>query len=220
MHKVLTLLLFFACTFSTVYAQGNYDEDCCIENPACDPCNSFWTDGWSIEGRGAAFIPLSNRFKNVYGDVLPEIQIEINKNIYCDWSIWANVGYLWKNGHSIGLDNKTRFEMAPISLGIKYYYTINDCWKAYLGVGAVYSLLHIHDDSSFVQRNVTKNEFGGVVKLGANYDINCNLYLDIFGDFRFQEFCFHSSSEASVTRNNANLNGFILGVGLGWKFGL
>lgn len=179
------------------------------------------TSGWEAEFRVAAFYPQRNLFRRIYGKWSPEYQLEVSKQICgCNTYGFLNIGWYSKRGHSVGLHNKTRIRILPVSFGVKQAFCINSCLKFYLGIGATYAYMRIKDYSRFVYRHTSRGSWGGIFKSGFQYDIwNC-AFLDFFVDYLYQPV--HISKRTNgrhrVHRNSTNIGGLKIGGGIGWHF--
>ena len=187
---------------------------------------SNWGQNCTTEFRVAYFSPESKRMKKIYSKDLIDYQIEISKSIFSDFSIWLDVDYMTKKGHSENLHDSTRIWIVPIALGLNYNFLCYQGWNAYLGAGGNYTHLKIHDHSHYVKEHISKWDFGGTFKLGIK-KIFCNgITLNIFCDYFLQKFHFSNSSHCSyqsssscyIERHCLNLNGLKAGIGLGYSF--
>jgi OmpW family len=174
---------------------------CCSTLHACD---------WIAEVRAGYFYPNASKFRKIYRDGGAEGELEIS-GVYFDWRAWANVGYFQKNGHSIGLHDKTTIRMVPISFGFKYEFLLCGCVHPYVGAGITYTVFNSKNDSYYVKEHVKKGGFGAVVKSGAYFDVSDSLLLDFFVDYYYQKIHFYQSS-------NTDVGGLRMGLGLGYRF--
>ncbi len=174
--------------------------------------NNLQAIDWLAELRGGYFYPTSKKFREIYRDGGPEVELELSKTFKKDWMAWANVNYFERSGHSIGFHDKTTINMVPVSFGFKYLYPIcNFPINPYLGGGVTYTFINVKNDADFVKRHVTKSGVGFVVKSGMYVDLCYGLILDIFADYYYQKIHFYS-------KNNEDVGGFKMGLGLGYKF--
>ena len=88
-----------------------------------------------IEVRGAAFLPSSTLFKDIYGNTGGCIQLEADTSFYGRWGLWSNLDWLSKKGRSIGFSDSTHVSLATLALGVKYSYTLCPRYTLYLGLG-------------------------------------------------------------------------------------
>ncbi|EFB42687.1 hypothetical protein pah_c004o241 [Parachlamydia acanthamoebae str. Hall's coccus] len=171
--------------------------------------------GWEPEVRAAAFYPSSKKFRKIYHEWDADYQIEISKSICYGFSGWVNGSWLTERGRSKGdIKNSSRISIVPISFGAKYSYQFASCWKAYAGVGACYTFLRMKDHSPFVDNHLHKQSWGGVAKTGIQFYWKC-LFFDLFADYLYQPF--HFSNTSKVKRDNVNVGGYKLGLGIGFR---
>jgi outer membrane protein len=190
------------------------------------PCDSSW--GIAAEMRVAYYHPSSKRVRDIYGKGWADYQLELSKSFKncggledVEWRIWTGISGFSKNGDSIGLHNKTKIQLVPISLGLKIFYPIICNTKVFLGGAACYSLLRIHDHSEYVHEHIRKESWGGIFQSGITYDFCSWAFASIFLDYYFQRFVFHNDRTSHcrfVERMDLNMNGFKVGAGLGISF--
>lgn len=174
-----------------------------------------WQCGWDAEVRVAAFRPTSRRFREIYGQWGAEFQVEASKLICGPYYGWFNVGWYPKDGHSIGLHDKTRIDLVPIRFGAKYMFCLTPKLNGYVGLGATLTYLSIHDHSHTI-RHTTRWGAGGIVKTGLRYAIMQCLFVDLFADYSYEPFSFNSKHH--IKRKDADVGGLMLGAGLGYSF--
>lgn len=158
-----------------------------------------------MEGRIAAFIPDSERFQDIYKAAAPYYQFEITWPTCQNWMGWASVSYLYKDGRSVPLKDKTTIQMVPIGAGIKYGFFLPKCFETYMGVGPSYAWVHTHDRSSFVKSRITKHAFGGVLKFGVSKRYNW-FYTSAFFDYQW------------LFTSGRSVGGALLGGSIGVEF--
>lgn len=175
--------------------------------------------GVEVEAKISAFVPSSKIIRRIYSDAIPYYELEVAKPFCNDWQVWLGVGYLSNDGHSIGCENKTSFQLVPVTFGLKYLYSINPCMDLYTGAGACWSFFKNKDHSPFVHQNISNNALGGIFKLGFIYRIKEHVFIDIFTEYLYQNFSFkHHYEDHYTIRNNLNMSGFKIGGGLGFNF--
>src|SRR5205085_458536 len=90
---------------------------------------------------------------------------------FCHIYPWVSADFLWKKGRSIGLSTPTRVVLSSLGIGLKYFVPI--CYgDVYFGAGLLVSDAYIRDCSPFVVCKNNKWGAGGIVKLGAIFDIS------------------------------------------------
>jgi outer membrane protein len=227
--KAIYMKLFFStllaalAIFSTSSTVQAWD-DC----GSCEPssCGSFSfldnaLNDVAVEARVAYFRPCSKKTKRIYGKGWADYQVELSKGFYNNWRGWIGVSGFEKKGRSIGDHDRTKLRLIPLTFGLKYLFNVSPCADLYVGAGATYNWLRIKDHSSFVHETHKKQKWGGVIQLGGYYSFAENLFADVFVDYVFQEFKFHSHSNDSsnyVGHHKVNLNGFKFGGGIGYRF--
>ncbi len=177
-----------------------------------------------LEFKGAYFKPTGKHFKHIYkGSALygPELSVQLSE---CNehWYGFFSVDYYRKKDHSIGLNNPTKVTLLPIGIGVKYFTPA--CWcdntDFYVGLGFQPVRVHTHDFSPFVIPKITKWALGGIVKGGALVTFSCNFFLDLFLAYSFAHVRSHEAVAPTgpVVPLKANISGFIVGAGLGYRF--
>ncbi len=162
--------------------------------------------------------------RKIYGHAIPFYQIELGAQVpgelsWCpgQWGVWADFGYLSKQGRSIGLHHKTHLKLYPFGLGAKWSMCLCDRVDVYLGYGGTYSILRIKDHSPFVQERRDKNAFGIGLKSGVRYQAYEGFFLEAFLDYDYTKFRF-SHSKHNIESNDWNMSAVILGAGIGYQF--
>ena len=175
--------------------------------------------GVEVEAKISAFFPSSKIIRRIYSDAIPYYELEIAKPFCNHWQVSLGLGYLSNDGHAIGCKNKTSFHLIPVTLGLKYLYSINSCMDIYTGAGACWSFLKNKDHSPFVHKNISDDALGGIFKLGFIYRIKEHIFIDIFTEYLYQHFSFkHHFKDHYTLRHNLNMSGFKIGGGLGFTF--
>ena len=214
MKKITSLLCLPFLIFSFFCNELKASDFCGID---CCPCEESTFD---VSLRVAAFVPFDKKVKKIYEKAWGDYQIELNKTFYENWGAWINGQCTISRGRSYGyVKASTRMRLIPLSFGVKYNYEIAPCTNLYAGVGAVYSWLYIRDCYEYVHEHTKKGAWGGLFKLGLQYNCTNCISVEIFTDYLVQRFKFPSSqSSPYVERNDVKMDALIAGVGLGWRF--
>lgn len=217
MQKIYKFLALFLATTSwnlsadldDCYACDEPTELCCSESNWCNLGN------WGVEAklRAAYFYPTEKLFREIYTDNLCEYQLEVSKDLWGPTVAWLNVGWFSKQGRSIGLNEKTRISLLPVSFGASYRFFLTSYMNIYLGAGVSYVYVQIKDDSDFVQKNNNKGSWGGVLKTGMQYYFTPCFFGDVFADYQYNHVKYSGHN-----RHNAEVGGYKIGVGLGVRF--
>lgn len=207
------------CAFNTKY-KLLCNQQAVQENALFFPFEQFFQNT-SIEFKAAGFYPFKERPRRIYATVWPDLGLEVAKIFYDRLQVWLGVDYIFTNGKSTALRKKTHLNFLPVSLGVNFLFPVNYCVTAYLGAGGVYSNLWLKNHSQFFRKNVNSSGFGGEAKIG----LNCCLYdcvnIDTFVNYFYQSFSFknHKASDGGfIKRNNLDLSGLKLGVGVNVMF--
>lgn len=166
----------------------------------------------SLEIRTAAFFHSSERFRNIYGNVSGSYQLETStKWNECNcFETFANFDWFSKHGRSKGFKDKTRVNIANISVGIKFPYQLSQCFTAYVGIGPSFSRISIKNHGHCCNhQKVSKLAVGGLLKSGIYYFFNKCVFVDLFVDYLYQPVHF---------KRHVDIGGLKTGIGIGVKF--
>lgn len=162
----------------------------------------------SVQVRAAPFFPVSKRFQQVFGSVLPNAQLEANMTL--------NSGYeLWTNADWTGIDKKqgscckSKINLMQGSFGLKMVFPYNEHYDAYIGIGPSFGKTILHNKSCCDHETKSKFAVGGVIKSGIRTYFSSGLFLDFFVDYLYQPVKFHHSQD---------VGGLKTGVGFGKIF--
>jgi hypothetical protein len=173
-----------------------------------------------LEFKAAYFQPMNRTFRHIYsGEAIfgPEVTFNIWESIYG----FASYNFLTKNGKSFGLETCTKIRLHLLGAGLKFFNCVTDTVSLYAGLGFQPVSLHTSNHSPYVIEKTHKWGLGGVVKMGTYIDLPCNFVLDIFGDYTFvkvKRSCCTDSSVGYIQQTNANVSGFSVGAGFGYRF--
>ena len=201
------LLFLFALTNYFSYAYNdNYDDDCHYEKDII------------LEFKGAYFQPTNKTFKDIYhGSALfgPEVTFRIIKGFYG----FASIDYFTKKGESIGFCTPTRAHFLPLGIGLKYLWRVKKIVDIYLGLGFTPTHLKTKNDSPYVPEEIHGWGFGGIAKIGVFVELPHHFMLDFFVDYSFVKVKPKTSCNINnIPLHTANLNGVVIGGGLGYRF--
>ncbi len=169
-----------------------------------------------LEFKAAYFLPTSHLFKEIYhGSAIygPEATVQI-----CDqWYGFFSADFFNKKGYSIGLSTPTKVSLVNIGIGLKYF--VPFCYgDFYVGLGAMPTRLHTHDESPYVIPYRTNWGCGGIAKIGAYFDVTDCFVFDLFFNYSFVKIGFSNPPAAPTVSNNARVNGCWFGAGLAYRF--
>lgn len=168
------------------------------------------------ELKAAYFHPESTKFRRVYGSS-GIYGAEVSVQTWCNWYTWISGDFFIKSGHSLGLKDKTNIYFIPIGLGLKYMYQYCD-WDFYGAGGVLGTYVHFHDHSPFVVQRSDNWGWGAIGKIGAIWNY-CDFFLDLFTSYSWTHVGFHEHHHLVIYRHEANLGGWAIGLGIGYRFG-
>lgn len=173
------------------------------------------------ELRAAAFFPMGDRFRDVYGTVGVSLQAEVARRLQCYPCIelWGNVEWICMDGHPLGQCGSTDVDILNISLGVNSIGAIcNDNIFVYAGIGPNVGVVFLENkmrccttgcSQPSITEHTTKVGVGGIIKIGGQYSFNQTFYLSLFADYLYMPVHFDSWQD---------VGGFKLGGGLGARF--
>jgi outer membrane protein len=188
----------------------------CYCETECNP-----TD-WSAQVRGAAFLPLTDQIRDIYGHALPAVELEVSWSflkdawLSCDQlTLWANGTWAFKTGETEGFEYYTRLNLIPISVGLEYQIYLGAGFDFYFGAGPTYSFLRVQNYDGFNRYHHKKGQFGVTTRTGFRYTFCTNFFIDVFGDYYYTKF---GEMHDSVQNLNGRFSGFFVGGGFGGKW--
>ena len=205
----MTLLLISASQLLIAQDDGWSDfdqETCCCQEEG----GTLWgTLDPTLKVRVAAFWPTSDRFREIYGSSMPSYQIEAGFTFLQNFRGWVNFDWVYKKGHSEPLHHKTTINLSNGSFGVSFVQCVTDDISLYAGIGPSFGDIRIRNRTTKEHKRENKFAVGGVVKLGAVYQINCRFFLDLFVDYLYQP---------AHIRSDVNVGGLKAGIGVGTHF--
>lgn len=159
---------------------------------------------FSGELRGAATFPTNNKFRHIFGDVIPSYQIELGWTFWKTYGLFLNVDELYRKG-SLDHCGKSSLNILTASFGPKYIYPLNTNTDLYTGIGVSVAWSQIDNKKATKAYNTS---VGFCLKNGAYYYFSEQFFLDLFVDYGYQP----------AFRNHINIGGFKTGVGVGYLY--
>lgn len=185
--------------------------------------------GTIVEFRSSYFSPHSSNFRKFFHNGGANYQLTASAPVCFQnesaWArginLWAGVDYFSKTGKSSGFGEKTEIRLAPLTLGLKYFFPSFGCenpFNFYAAGGMKYYFLRNRNHSHHVQRKINRSGMGGVLEVGCITLIQDHLILDLFTSYSFKTFRAPSSKDLSIKTSGLNVSGLNVGAGIGYQF--
>ena len=184
--------------------------------------------GIIVEFRPSYFYPISSDFRDVFHEGGIDYQLTGTFPVYYGqnaWlrgiDVWWGLDYFSKEGHSTALHDKTEIQIAPITLGLKYFFP--PLGKRvpvtfYTAAAMKYYFVYTYNHSDYVKREINQNGMGGVVETGFTVTACKHWIFDLFAAYSFKSFGAPSVSSPSVETTGMNVSSINVGTGIGYKF--
>jgi predicted HicB family RNase H-like nuclease len=169
-----------------------------------------------LEEKVSYFSPLSKKIRNIYAKGMGQYGFELTFPAWRFIYGWTSGSYLSKVGHTSYSDSRTKVQLVPLGIGLKFVYTVK-CVDLYAGLGGLGTYFHTRDQSPHVIQSMSKWAAGGIGKLGLFIRPTQGFFIDIFGDYSYMKFDFHGGSK-KVVLHNVDFSGWSVGGGIGWTF--
>ena len=133
-----------------------------------------------------------------------------------DWDMFVSAGYMHKHGRSLGSHNHTHMIYFPFTAGMRYYMPVWSDLDYYVGAAVLVGYVRMHDRSRYFRRQKSsKGAGGGGATTGFRWNFTRDFFVDIFGDYQYQKFCFEHARH-NIKRHDLNMSGFRAGIGIGF----
>lgn len=133
-------------------------------------------------------------------------------------ALYGSLGYLHVDGRSLNECQKTSISQIPFDLGLRGIVNVCECAKGYLSIGPRFFHFHQHNDSQYVNRNISRNGVGFFINSGCNFMRNDCFLLGVFGEYAFEQKSFCSSLPNVYGTQDLQVGGFTFGGSLGFVF--
>ena len=170
-----------------------------------------------LEFKAGYFIFSSEKLRKVYDQGGVDIQLSTSYPVWRWLQIYGSIEYLQRHGSSLNARQKTSIWEVPLSLGLKPVIEICQSMSYYLALGPRYFFVHAHNRSTFVDKNISQNGFGGFVNTGLHFFPVAHLLIDVFAEYSYGRLHFHPS-KTNVYGRAVQVGGFAFGAGLGYAF--
>lgn len=167
-----------------------------------------------LEVKGAAFVPTSQPFRGMYGDI-GQFGLELTAGGLLDHLYaFGSIDFLIKNGETVALASPTKVNMIDFAFGFKYLVPFSH-GDFYVGLGVQPTYLSI---TNLGQGPTEPAQWscGGVGKVGAIFNMTNSFFADIFFDYSFAKF--NASAVPANPVTTTSINGCVFGIGFGYRF--
>ncbi len=159
---------------------------------------------FSLEAKGAYFMPTEQVFKDVYGGG-PAFGAEVGVSLMGGLGLWAGVDYYTKKGKLTFTEEDTEITLMPVSGGIRLSLGAG-MLRPYVGAGVAY----VKYKETSVIGTVDKGDVGFLGQAGIRLYVSGGFFLDVQGRY--------STCKAKPADVTADLGGLQGGLGLGISF--
>ena len=186
-------------------------SECVPAEPKCYNYPSIF------EFKAGYFFFSDSTMRKVYNDGGLDLQLTGSGSVYRWLHLYGSVEYLERSGKSLGGGYKTSIWEIPLSLGLKPVISITDTFQFYFTLGPRYVFMHLHNQSPYVDRNLSDSGFAGFANVGFNFFPTSYLSIDVFGEYSYFKIKVDPDRE-NVFANRKQIGGFVFGAGLGYAF--
>jgi outer membrane protein W len=168
--------------------------------------------GFSL-GLGLGYMSVSDKvFNDVYGSGLLGIDFKVTYFFNNNWAAFLNLSYGMASGEFTILKDKTDVSMIPISLGVKYAFSMSGKFKPFVGAAVSHYNLKESNDISTLEKQSWKSNVGASLIAGTYYTLNdkISIYLDLKYDII--KFSFESLNK------DLDFSGLRTFVGISYRF--
>lgn len=169
-----------------------------------------------IEIKPAYFQFQDDYARNIFnsGGFMPSI--EIDSHIYNRLHWFAELGFLYKEGHSHITDSDTNIYLLPISVGLKQFLTLTNDSKLYLKLAPNWIWAKEHQEYPGFKRSFSLNTFGATLGLGFLLYPVKHWTIDLFTNYLYDRTSM--KNKVSHLKTKLYLGGFQIGFGIGYRW--
>lgn len=169
-----------------------------------------------VELKGGYVFFSSSKMRSIYDNGGPSVQLAASAPIWRCLSLYGSVGFQEQSGRSLFLRQPTRLWKIPVDLGLKQSFYMAPMLEFYVAAGPRYFYLH-QDNHSDDVKSPTYSGIGGFANSGFRFAPWCRFFLDLFGEYSFEQAHCRPHSDRSFGRT-IQVGGFLIGLGLGYQF--
>lgn len=184
---------------------------------AASLCASETQDRSLLEAKAGYFFFSNPTMRRVYDEGGIDAQLSYSLPVGKWVQLYESVEYFQKFGHSLQYHEGTKIRGVTLSFAVKPVFKIASILDFYVGIGPRYFFLHMDNDSSFVDRNISKNGLGGFAITGFLLRPLKNWTFDFFGEASYKNMDFKNKHHRVVSKST-QVGGFAFGGGFGYLF--
>lgn len=157
-----------------------------------------------------------NTFKHIFGHANFMIGAEAGCSMSRFFHLFAEIEYLYANGHTQTEQIPTSLQIMPVSIGFKGVYPINSIVDLYAKLGPNWIYVKEISDYQYFQHNDHKDTFGVTSGTGLIVHVLEKFSLDFFTHYIYGKK--HYTDQYSNTKIKRYFGGFQLGIGLAFSY--
>lgn len=185
--KKLLLLLFLPSALSATI---------CIPN---------WIPQYAPELRLSYYIPNSEDFRDVYTHNGFAFDFDLNVRLHKKLWLWEGIGYMTHDGTNEQVfkydkHQRSHIELIPITSGVKIYHCLTPYSDVFIGVGARWNIVRIHNIEAMHKRPVKKKSTGVAVIGGFRLMLDSTFFVTPFGEYSHNALRFRKSKNNTARR--------------------
>ena len=172
------------------------------------------------EIRQAAFVPTSDSFRNIYGNVGLSIQLEQAQGFshIKNFEVWENIEWIFMDGGPGSSCGSSDIDILNVSFGVKGIGKVYHDWiYLYAGIGPDLGIVWVKNkinccidcDDNRTTHN-TNFGVGGILKTGCQIFLTHLIYFDIFADYLYLPVWFSDTTK--------DLGGLKAGGGISFRY--
>jgi outer membrane protein len=177
--------------------------------------------GWMIRGRVLGVIPDESWDDNktslgavsIDNSIVPELDLTYFFNKH--WAVEVIAGVTQHTVKVDGVGTLGDVWLLPPTVTLQYHFDLGGGIKPYVGAGVNYTVFFGEDNSTNTQFDL-KNNWGLAAQAGVDVHLQGNWFLNV--DVK-KLWLNTDVSYANVDRGSVNVDPWIVGVGLGYRFG-
>lgn len=195
--------------FLTALSTSGLADDCTSDEECCNRLD--------LEVKAGYFFFSDSKMRKIYDKGGFDVQLSGSYPLWRCLQLYGSVEYLQCHGRSLADHQKTRIREVPFSLGLRALFPLGCNFSYYLTAGPRFFCVHSHNDSSYVDRTISKSGLGLFVNTGFTYSLSQCFFVDLFGEYSYGRLNY-TSYKTNTYGEKTQVGGFTFGAGLGYSF--